>query len=169
MNAKQAVLGVVLFAVFWAFQAGYASSLGMSEWFVGTVIFVILLWAIGKSVMPKKPPAEVQQFWKFVSVLAVVMAFIASYLMPYLGAVFPPGFTPSMFTPLLLSMLLIIFGAAMFVEGWNMKSTMEAWFGVFWLFGSVTFLAAGIGPDAYLHFAMITGLPNIIAGLVAKK
>lgn len=169
MNAKQFVLGIVLFVVFWAFQAGYASPLGMHAWFVGSIIFVILLWAIGKAVMPKKPPADVQQFWIFVSVFALAVSFFASYLAVPLGAVLPPGVPLSAFTPLLLSIWLIVFGAALVVGGMNSKNSMQTWVGIFWLFSSVHFIAPGIGPNAYLHFAVVTGIPAIVGGLVAKK
>lgn len=167
-NWKEFVLGIVLFAVFWAFQVGYASSLGSSEWFAGAIIFVVLLWAIAYSVMPKKPPADVSQFWMFVSAFAIVATFIVSYLGPYLGAVLPAS--PAALTPLVLSFWLVVFGAAMFVGGWNSKNSVQTWIGVFWLFSALHFVTAvGTGPNSYLHFGLVVGLPHIIDGLIKKK
>lgn len=170
MNIKEVVLGVVLFVVFWAYQAGYANALGMHAWFVGSIIFVVLLWAIAYSVMPKKPPAEVRQFWMLVSAFAIVATFMVSYLGPSLGAVFPAGFTPAMWTPMVLSFWLVVFGSAMAVGGFMSKNMTQAWIGVFWLFSALHFVTAvGTGPNSYLHFALVVGLPHVLDGLIRKK
>ena len=165
MNAKEVVLGIVLFAVFWAYQVGYAASLGQHAWFVGSIIFVVLLWAIAYSVMPKKAPAEVMQFWKLVSVFAIVATFMISYLGPWLGAILPAS--SAALTPLVLGFWLVVFGSAMAVGGFMSKNSIQAWIGVFWLFSSIHFLATG--PNSYLHFALVVGLPHVIDGLIRKK
>jgi hypothetical protein len=166
-NWKEFVLGIVLFAVFWAFQAGYANSLGASAWFAGSIIFVILLWAIGYSLMPKVS-AEAKQFWTFVSAFAIVATFIVSYMGPSLGAVLPAN--PAALTPLVLSFWLVVFGAAMFVDGHGTKNKVQTWLGVFWLFSALHFVTSvGTGANSYLHFALVVGLPHIIDGLVRKK
>ena len=170
MNIKEVVLGIVLFVVFWAFQVGYANSLGTHAWFIGSIVFVVLLWAIAYAVMPKQPPAEVKQFWVFVSAFAIVTTFLVSYLGPSLGAILPPGFAPSMLTPLVLSIWLVVFGAAMTVGGFNSKNNIQTWIGIFWLFSAMHFVTyVGTGPNSYLHFALVVGLPHIIDGLIRKK
>ena len=166
MNVKEIIFGLALFAVFWAFHAGYAAPLGMHTLFAGSVIFVILLWGIGFALMPKKkPPVEVMQFWKFVTVFAVVATFIITYLGPYLGAV--PPVSSAALTPLVLSFWLIVFGSALFVGGHTSKNHIEMWTGAFWLFSSIHILA--IGPNVYLHFALVVGIPHVIDGLIRKK
>ena len=166
MNIKEVVLGVVLFVVFWAYQAGYAAALGMHAWFVGAIVFVVLLWAIAYSVMPKQPPAEVKQFWMLVSAFAIVSSFMISYLGPSLGAVLPGSM--SALTPLVLSFWLVVFGSAMAVGGFMSKNMTQAWIGVFWLFSSMH-LALSTGPNSYLHFALVVGLPHVLDGLIRKK
>ena len=58
MNAKEVILGIVLLLVFWVFQKGYLASLGTAAWFVGAVIFVVILWLIGMSMMTEKMTAD---------------------------------------------------------------------------------------------------------------
>ena len=168
MNSKEFVLGIILFAMFWAFQVGYAASLGMHAWFAGSIIFVVLLWAIAYSVMPKQPPAEVKQFWMFVSAFAIVTTFLISYAGPYLGAVLPSN--PATLTPLVLSIWLVVFGAAMTVGGFSSKNNIQTWIGIFWLFSALHLVTSvGTGPNSYLHFGLVVGLPHIIDGLMRKK
>ena len=166
MNIKETVLGIVLFAVFWAYQTGYASSLGAHAWFVGSIVFVVLLWAIAAVIMPKKPAEEVKQFWMFVSAFAIVATFIVSYLGTSLGAVMPAGGADA-WTPMVLGFWLVVFGGAMTVGGLSSKNNMQTWIGVLWLFSSV--VMAGIGANSYLHFGLVVGLPYIIDGLIKKK
>lgn len=169
MDARQLGLGVVLFLVFWAFQAGYFDVLGTAAWFVGVIIFSGILWAIGKGVMPK-PPEQIKRVWMFATVFAVVATFVISFLGPYIGAVFPPGFNPSQVTPLVLSFWLIIFGGAMFATGWQTKWGVTTLVGIIWLFSAMHFVTAvSTGPNSYLHFALLAGFPFIIWGLMAKK
>ncbi len=169
MNLQQTVLGIVLFIVFWGFQNGYANSLGTSAWFAGSIIFVIILWLIGKSSM-SKPSAEMKELWMFTIAFAIVTTFIVSYLGPYFGVVFPANFTPAMLTPLVLSIWLIVFGGAMLITGWQSKMGVTTLIGIIWLFSALHFVTAvSTGPNSYLHFGLITGLPYILSGLLAKK
>ena len=165
MDLRQTLLGVVLFIVFWAFQVGKFNSLGPSAWFLGVIIFAAILWLIGKGAMPKAS-ADMHELWKFTTLLAVVATIFPSYLGPYVGAVFPPGFTAEMLTPMVLSLWLVIYGAAMLVTGWQMKWVVTLVTGIFWLFSAVHM--TWWGPNAYLHFAVVAGLPFIIYGLIAK-
>jgi len=157
-------MGLVLFIVFWAFQAGYFNSLGATAWFLGAIIFAVLLFVIVKIVMPK-PPQEMQQIWMFAIILAVISTFVASYLGPYLNAVIPAD--PSALTPILLSWWLVIFGSVMFATGWTSKNNSALIIGLIWLLGSVHF--GWTGPNSWLHFAFLVGLPYVAWGLVAKK
>lgn len=168
MDLKQTVMGIVLFIVFWAFQGGYFNSLGAAAWFVGSIIFVVILWVIGKFAMPN-PSAEIKDLWMFVTIFAIVATFMISFTGPYLGAVLPAD--PSQLTPLVLSFWLIIFGGALFVTGHaDQKWNVTAVIGLIWLFSSLHFVTAvSTGPNSYLHFGLITGLSFIIGGIVAKQ
>lgn len=169
MNWKVTVLGIVLFLVFWAFQAGYANSLGTSAWFLGVIIFTVLLWAIGKALMPKGS-AESKELWMFATAFVVISTLVISYLGPAFGAVFPAGFTASQLTPLVLSFWLMVYGGAMFVGGWQGKKGVMTLIGVIWLVSAMHFVTAlSTGPNSYLHFALVTGLPFILWGIMAKK
>ncbi len=164
MDARQFVLGIVILLVFWAFQAGYFSSLGPPALFVGAIIFVILTWIIGKGIMPN-PPAENKQMWNFVVVFLIIVSIIASFVPPnVLGAVLPAGFDFSMVVPFILALWLVLFGAAMFVTGHEMKMGMAQVIGLIWLFSAITFVG-NAGPNAYLHFGIVTGLTFILGGI----
>ena len=169
MDLRQAGLGVVLLIVFWAFQAHYFDNLGTSSWVVGAIIFSVVLWLIGKGVMPKAP-AEQKELWMFTIAFAVVATAMIAYGGPYLGAVFPANFTPSMLTPLILSFWLIVFGGAMLVQGWQAKWGVTILTGLIWLISSVHFVSnLSTGPNSYLHFGLLVSLPFIIYGLIQKK
>ncbi len=172
MDINQAALGVVLFVVFWAFQAGYVNTLGTSAWFLGVIIFAGILWLIGKSTMPKQT-AEFQELWMFTTGFAVVATFVISYLGPTLGAVFPSGLSQEQLyaalTPLVLSLWLIVFGGSMFVTGWQAKWGVTTLTGIIWLFSAMHFVTAtSTGANSYLHFGLLVGLPFIIYGLIVK-
>lgn len=168
MDVRQAVLGLVIFVVFWAFQNGYAAPLGGAAWLAGVIIFAILLKLIGNGEMPK-PPAGVKELWMLATPFVVISTFAISYLGPYLGAVFPAGFTPAQLTPLVLSFWLVVYGATMFVMGQQEKMGVPTLIGVIWLFSALHFVTAvGTGPNSYIHFGLVTGLPFILAGLMKK-
>jgi len=98
---------------------------------------------------------------------------IASFVPPdVLGAVLPPNFEFSMVVPFILALWLVLFGAALFVTGHQTNSGMALVTGIIWLFAAVTFVV-NAGPNAYLHFAIITGLSFIAGGIfsgpAAKK
>ena len=169
MDLRQTVMGIVIFLVFWAFQNGYFNALGSAAWFVGIIIFSVLLFIIGKLVMPKPDPM-INAVWMFSMAFAIVGTFIISFLGPSLGAVIPAGATPAQLTPLVLSFWLVLFGAALFVTGQEAKKPMTTLFGVIWLFSALHFVTAvGTGPNSYLHFGFITGLSYILGGLLYKK
>ncbi len=169
MNVQQIVIGLVMLLVFWAFQKGYADSLGTSVWFLGAIIFSVLLMLMGKAVMPK-PPEELKKLWNFAILFALAATFAISFLGSMLGAVFPPNFTPAALTPLVLSLWLMVFGGTLFVGAQASKELVGSLIGVIWLFSSLHFVTSvGTGPNSYLHFGLITGLSFIIAGLLQKK
>ena len=168
MDLKQTFFGVVIFAVFWAFQAGYLNALGQHAWFVGAIIFSVLLWMIGKHVMPKAS-ADMKELWMFATLFVVVITFMVSYLGQYLGAVAPAGGAAAM-TPFVLSTWLIIYGAAMFVTGHQSKWGVTLATGLIWLVAGLHFVTSvGTGANSYLHFGALAGLPFIIYGLVTKR
>ncbi len=166
MDLKQTVLGVVLFVVFWAFQIGVFNPLDTSAWVVGVIIVSVALWLIGRGVLPAKQEPEVVEVWKLTTIFAVVSTILIAYTGPDIGAVFPPGFSSAQLTPIVLSFWLIVFGAATFVTGWTMKWGATTALGVIWLFSSTHFLATG--PNSYLHFGLLVGVPFIIYGLITK-
>lgn len=163
MDLRQTGLGIVLFVAFWAFQVGKFESLGPAAWLLGAIVFAVVLWMIGKGAMPK-PSADMQELWKFATLFVVLGTIFAAYLAPYAGAVMPPGATLSAFTPMLLGLWLAIFGGAMVVTGWQMKWGVTLVVGLLWLVSAVHLPA--IGPNAYIHFAVVTGFPFIIYGLI---
>ena len=167
MDLRQAGLGVVLLLVFWAFQAGYANILGPAMWFVGALIFVAVMFLIGQGAM-KNPSAEMKELWTFTYVFALVAVAIFSFVPPgVLGITVPAGFSPSALTPYILSVLLAIFGGAMFVTGWLEKWNVTLLTGIVWLFVATHLYTLTF--NAYIHFAFTISLPFIIYGLISKK
>jgi hypothetical protein len=168
MNAKQVLVGIVLFAVFWAFQAGYASSLGAGAWVLGVVLFSVLLWGFwavsGKA--KSKTPKEMMALWHFATAFVVISTIFIAYLGSYFGAVAPAG-DPS---PLILSFWLLVYGGAMWVSGKEAKDVTGSLVGIIWVFSALHFVTAiSTGPNSYLHFALVTGLPLILQGLMNKS
>jgi hypothetical protein len=164
MNIKEVIIGIVILLVFWAFQKGYLDSLGTAAWFVGVILFIVLLYLIGMAVMPK-PTAEQTQLWMYVSAFALVATFIMAFLAVPLGAVFPANSTPALPTPLVLSLWLVVFGGAFVVGGRMTGRSITMVIGVIWLFSAVH-LQLTTGANSYLHFGMITGLSFILEGLM---
>ncbi len=158
MDIRQTVMGLVLLLVFWAFQQGYVSALGQWEWLAGAAVFAVLLYAIGKIVMPKAS-AEMQEIWMFAIGVALLSTIIVSVMAGGQAAI----------APIVISWWLIVFGAAMFATGWAGKQNGALMIGLFWLIGSTHFLSAVVAGVAYLHFGLLTGVPYIIWGLVTKK
>ena len=168
MDIKNIVLGLVLFVVFWAFQAGYLSILGAFSWLAGLIIFIVILclWCTGMA----SKDSDVMQLCTFVSVFALIVTILISFFGPTLGAVFPPGFEPSAFTPMMLSFWLVVFGGAVLITGIKKKDSIFSVIGLIWLFSAVHFVAAlSTGPNSYLHFGVITGFSILVHGLVMKK
>jgi len=164
MDLRQTVLGVVLLLVFWAFQMGFFSSLGTAGWFLAAVIFVGIMWAIGKGVMPN-PSAAQKELWMFVSIFALVLSALFSFVPPsLLGVTSPPPV--DQIGALFLTSLLILFGAAMFVTGWEMKWNVTMVVGLLWVFVATHLYT--LAPVAWIHFGVVTSLPFIVYGLIRK-
>ena len=167
MDPKQTGLGIVLFIVFWVFQAGYLNGLGTTSWLIGAIVFSVILFLIGKSVMPKSNEKQ-RMLWNFTIGVALLVTLFVAYVAPYVpGIVIPSGDILTIVTPILLSLWLVLFGGAMFITGWEMKWNITLLIGVIWLFSAITWVL-NAGPNAYLHFAIVTSFPYIIAGLLAK-
>lgn len=165
MDLRQTGLGVVLFIAFLAFQAGIFNVLGTVAWILGVVIFAVVLWLIGKGVMPRRMPPALAELWTFAYAFAIVVTVIVSLGYSMLSPLMP-SITMAQFGSNLLAFWLIVFGAAMVITGWTAKWGVTTAVGVIWLFSSIYFITAGFG---YLYFALDAGFPFIIYGLIAKS
>ena len=159
-------MGVVFFLIFWAFHAGYFNVLGAWSLFLGALIFAFLPWLFEMG-SKQKPPENMKQMWMFATLFVVVVTFIGSFLMPYLGAVIPTG---TDVTPVFLSMWLVIFGGAGLLHGIVQKQYVWSVIGLVWMVTAIQFSMSGLfASNAYLHFALIVGLSFALAGIVTKK
>ncbi len=165
MDSKQTGLGIVQFIVFLAFQAGVFNALGPVAWLLGVIIFSVILYLIGKVAMPRRQPPQSEELWKFTVLFTVVITAIVSLGAPFLSSVMPSGVSLSQFTSFILGFWLITFGAAMFVTGWTTKWAVTTAVGIIWVFSAVYFAT---GLPGYFYFALITGFPFIIYGLITK-
>jgi hypothetical protein len=165
MDLRQTGLGVLLFAVFIAFQMGVFAVLGPLAWLLGVIIFSVILWLIGRVSMPRRTPPQLVELWRFTTLFAVVVTAIVSLGYPLLTSMMPSGPSMAQFTAYVLGFWLIAFGAAMFVTGWTVKWAVTTVVGVIWVFSSVYFIAA---PSEYFYFGLISGLPFIVYGLITK-
>ncbi len=168
MDIRQIVYGIVLFIIFWAFQAGYAGGLGTVAWFLGAILFIAFLWLYGKAVVPKWNTDQTK-LWTFSVGVVLIGTIFPTFLTPYIpGIVLPPGEFSVIVPPILLSFWLVVFGGAMFVAGSDMKNSIVTLTGIIWLFTSITFVL-NAGPNAFMHFAIVTSLPFILSGVVSKN
>lgn len=164
MDLRQAGLGVILLLVFWAFQLGYFSSLGTASWFLAAVVFAGIMWAIGKGAMPKSSESQ-KELWMFVSISALVLAALFAFVPPsLLGVTNPPSV--DQIAAIFLTILLTLFGAAMFVTGWEMKWNVTMVVGLFWMVVATHLYT--LVPAAWIHFGVVTAIPFIIYGLIKK-
>jgi hypothetical protein len=166
MDLKTVGMGVVIFLVFWAFQAGYFNSLGNAQWSAAVVVFSVLLIIMGKLSMPKVS-ADMKMLWNFAIGFAVVSTLIFSFALPYIGFVTPLGFNLTALTPVVVGLWLIVFGGAHFVTGWQSKMNVALLVGLIWLFSAVPLMT--LGGNSYIYFGWVTGLSFVIAGLLRKK
>ncbi len=165
MDLRQVGLGIVQFVVFLAFQFGIFNMLGPVAWLLGVIIFSVILWLIGKVSMPRRTPPMVDELWKFTVILAVVLTAIYSLGAPFMASMMPSGITMTQATSLTLGFWLVLFGAAMFVTGWTAKWGVTTAVGIIWVFSGV--ISAAVTSN-YFDFALITGFPFIIYGLITK-
>lgn len=166
MDVRQTGLGVVLVLFFWAMQAKYID-LGPLNWVLGGVVLVVVFYLIGKGVMPK-PSEEIKELRMFLYALVIVFSVLCAFGPAFIpGVVLPPaGFDMS---PLIIGMWLMLFGAYMFVIGWLQRWAVTSLVGVFWLFSAFQFVSAvSWGPNSWIHFGLVVGLPFIIYGLIKK-
>jgi len=161
MDLRQAGLGIVIFILFWAFQANYFANLGYAAWIVGLVIFEVILWLIGKGVMPKQSN-DMKQLWMYVFAFALISTIIVSY-----GGMLVSGYSyPS--SNYVLAFWLVLFGAAMLLTGWQAKFSVTMATGFIWLFSSSLFMIANM-PTPYFFFGLLTALPFVLVGLMEKS
>lgn len=146
--------------MFLGFQLRFFDPLGPSAWVLGVIIFSLILWLIGRGVLPRRQPPEFTEIWYFTVAFAIVATVVIAYGGLLLGMVPPAAFV--------LSVWLIIFGAGTFVTGWTMKWGVTTATGVIWLFASTQYAVPSLAANAYLHFALVTSLPFIIYGLITK-
>ncbi len=165
MDLRQTGLGVVLFAVFLAFQVGVFNMLGPVAWLLGVIIFSVILWLIGRVSMPRRTPPQLTELWQFTTLFAIVSTAIVSLGYPLLTSMMPSGVSMAQFTSYVLGFWLIVFGAGMFVTGWTVKWGVTTAVGVIWVFSAMFFIAA---PSEYFYFGLVAGLPFIIYGLITK-
>jgi hypothetical protein len=156
MDLKQAGLGVVLFIIFWAFQAGYLNGLGTTSWVIGVILFGLVLWLIGKGAMPRQPES-MKELWMFTYVFAVVLTAIFAWGGAYMGQ--------TMSASMVLSAWLMLFGGAMLLTGMFAKMQVTFLVGIIWLFSAIMLSAA----LDFLSFGLLAGLPFIIYGIMSKK
>lgn len=167
MDLKQTALGIAQVLVFVAFQLGVFNQLQSMAWLLGVIIFSVILRLIGKVSMPRRVPPMLEELWKFTVIFAVVLTAIYSLvpLVPFMASMMPSGMSMAQVTSLILGFWLVVFGAAMFVTGWTVKWGVTTAVGVIWVFSGV-FFAAVIA--SYFDFALITGFPFIVYGLITK-
>ena len=171
MELKQTALGVVQVLIFVAFQLGVFDALQYVAWLLGVIIFSVILWLIGRVSMPRRAPPMLEELWKFTVILAIILTAIYSLLayvtpmMPHMAAMMPSGMSMAQVTSLILGFWLVVFGAAMFVTGWTVKWGVTTAVGIIWVFSGVFFAAV---TSNYFDFALITGFPFIVYGLIAK-
>ena len=166
MDARQFGLGIVLMLVFMAMQAGWLP-FGSMNLLIGAVVFVVVMYLIGKGVMAK-PSAEMKELWMFSSALVLVITVIALFVAPLIpGLVVPTDMTA--FGALLMSLWMFVFGGAMFVTGWTEKWGVTTLVGILWLFGGLHLSLPFVAQNGYIHFGLLVGLPFIIYGLMSKK
>lgn len=164
---KQTGLGVVQFLVFLAFQFGVLNVLGSIAWLVGVIVFAVILYLIGRVSMPRRGPPQIEELWRFTVGFAVVLTAIYALGAPFLGAMMPSGMSITQVTSLVLGFWLIVFGAAMFVTGWTARWGVTTAVGIIWAF-SAMFFATAVAVGNYFDFALLTGFPFIIYGLITK-
>lgn len=161
MDFRQVALGIVLFLIFWGFQAGYLDFLGNIAWFVGALVISLLPWAFEMGRRGPKPPEQVKQLWMFASAFVIVSVFIASFLAPSLGL--------DVSTPKILSIFLIIFGGGWLLHGWFQKQGIPALIGIIWIFSTLHFVASPNDPNSYIYFALVVGISFVLNGVFTKK
>lgn len=166
MDARQTVLGIVLMLIFLAMQANWIA-LGPLNLLLGAIVFVAVIYLIGRGVMPK-PSADMKEMWMFSSALLLALTVLALFAIPYLPGVVLPS-DMAAFAALIMRLWLFIYGAAMFITGWSEKWHATTLVGIFWLFGAFDLSLSFVAQNGYLHFAFIVGIPLIIYGLMSKK
>lgn len=164
MDLRQTGLGIVQFAVFGAFQAGVFNALGPVAWLLGVIIFSAILYLIGRVSMPRRQPPQLEELWKFTVAFAVVLTATVSLGYPLLSSMMP-SVTMAQFSSFLLGFWLIAFGAAIFVTGWTARWGVTTAVGMIWVFTALYFVT---GTPGYFYFALVTGFPFIIYGLITK-
>lgn len=165
MNTMHIVSGIVLFAAFFAFSAGYLNFLGNYIWIGAIVVFVLIMTAMGKIGMPKAPE-DVKNAWMFGIAFSVVVTVMMTFAAPYMGSAMSTDQTGNY----MMGFWLVVFGGVMLVGGKEMKMGTGMILGLIWLFSSIYYiLGTGSAAAGLMWFGILTGIPFIIMGLQMKK
>jgi len=167
MDIRKIVLGIVLFAIFWAFHVS-SSSFGRSQWLVGSILFAGLLIAAGKATFPK-PPADVKYLWEFAAAFVIVLSAIASFFLDSLSAVIPSGGNAAI-TPFIVSVWLAVAAAGVLLTGIRTKMVAAQVAGIVWLVAALQITSyAPLAPNAYLYMGILTGVSIFLMGALESK
>ncbi len=144
--------GLVLLVGLWA--SDYALKAGYSEatlWVAWAIILNILNYAVGKTM--KKMPKDIGNVW----MQAGVFGFLVTVALAANLVAFPYYW--------LMSLWLILLGAALFVGGQKMNDVSGMGLGVIYLFSALLVPVTGY----FIYGALVLGLLGLINGYFAKE
>ncbi len=151
-----ALIGLVV-----AFIYQFAGLSATYWWFIGIIVFSVLLGLIGKSNMPRAS-AETANLWKLAYAYAILITAVVSF-----GGLIISGYiTPD--PAHVVAYWFVVFGAAMFATGHAEKKSVPIVIGIIWVF-SALFLAAYSSGFHYGYAGLVFGLPFIIDSFLGKN
>lgn len=151
MKTSVVAWGLVLLVGFWA--SDYLLGTGFSEaylWIAWAIIFNILNYAVGKTM--KKTPKEIGTLWMMGGVFGFLVTIVVA-----MNVVDLPFFW-------LMSLWLILMGAALFTGGHKMNNPGSIMMGIIYLFAALFVPTAGY----FTYGALVFGLLGLISGYFAR-
>ncbi len=152
MKTSLVVWGLVLLVGFWA--SDYLIGTGFKEahlWIAWAVILNLLNYAVGKTM--KKTPKEIGTLW----MQAGLFGFLASVIVALNIIALPLSW--------LMSLWLILLGAALFAGSHKMSNPDGIMMGIIYIFAALFVPTTGY----FLYGALVFGLLGLVNGYFAKE